>query len=167
MRSKFHGYMTMTPKRTGRVGACHGKDRATAANANITERSASLLDTSLSITDVASPCSLSSTNSSRSVRDRNDNAASRVSAFLVWRGGSCDTTTAPESAVRLTSNSTPVTVSSRAARANATSEFSSLPAAQPRCAMRCMQRTQTLERTAILFEDQSRRVQDANRTIKL
>src|SRR6516164_7116224 len=139
MRSRFHGYMTMTPKRTGRAPS-HGKDRATSANANITERSANLLETSFSITDAASPCSLSSTNNSRFVRERNDNAASRVSAFSLWRGGSCDTTTAPESAARLTSNSTPVTAWSRTERANAASEFSSPPAAQPRCAMRCMRR---------------------------
>src|SRR5262249_17014092 len=44
MRSRFHGHMTMTPKRTGRAPS-HGKDRATAANANTTERSANLLET--------------------------------------------------------------------------------------------------------------------------
>jgi hypothetical protein len=69
MRCKFQGHMTMTPRRTGRAPS-HGKDRASAANANTTERSANLLETSFSITDEASPCSLSSTNSSRSVRAR-------------------------------------------------------------------------------------------------
>src|SRR5215467_9660263 len=160
MRSKFHGHMTMTPKRTGRA-PFHGKDRASAANANTTERSANLLETSFSITDEASPCSLSSTNSSRSVRDRNDKAASRVSAFSVLRGGSCATTNAPESAARLTSNSTPVTASSRAARANAASEFSSPPADQPRCAMRCMRRTaRDLKNLSLYCADRPRRVQD-------
>jgi hypothetical protein len=55
------------PKRTGRAPS-HGMDRASAANANTTERSANLLETSFSITDEASLCSLSSTNSSRGKR---------------------------------------------------------------------------------------------------
>src|SRR6266567_3549689 len=65
-RFRFHGYATMTPKRTGRAPS-HGKDRATAANANTTERSATLLETSFSMTTEASPVFLISTNSSRSV----------------------------------------------------------------------------------------------------
>src|SRR6266699_6951146 len=61
-RFTFHGHITMTPRRTGRAPS-HGKDRATAANANTTERSATLLETSFSMTPEASPVSLISTNS--------------------------------------------------------------------------------------------------------
>ena len=77
----------MMPSRTVRA-SFQGNARATGAKANTTERSAIFAATSLSITIAAMSRSLSSTNSSSLVPERNSSAASRVSVSSPARGGS-------------------------------------------------------------------------------